>query len=70
MRNLKDPNINTFLGATGAAAFVLRELLQADLFGLRDSLRGMVGSNVADFNTRLLHVALLSSVVAVFGNFG
>ena len=70
MRNLQNPNTNTALGALGIAAFLLREGLSMNAFGLRESLRGMVGSNVAEFNTRLLHVALLSCVVAAFGNFG
>ena len=69
IRNFKDPNVNTMLGCLGVAALVLRELLQANLFALRESLRGLVGSNIADFNTRLLHVGVDAGLVAWFGNF-
>ena len=70
VRNIQDPNVNTMLGGLGLVAFILRELLSANLFNMREVARPMVGSNIADFNQRLLHVALLSSFVAMFGNFG
>ena len=38
-------------------------------FGLRDSCRGLVGSNVGEFNTRLLHVGLAACGLAAFCKF-
>jgi hypothetical protein len=70
MRHFRNPNVNTMLGGLGVSAVLLRELLAMDLFGLRHSLRDLVGSNVAEFNERLLHVGLMCGALAAFGNFG
>ena len=64
LEHWNNPNMNTLIGTIGIAAMMLRELLAADLFQLRHKLRGLVGSNVPEFNTRLLHVGLVSLVVA------
>ena len=69
VRNIQDPNVNTMLGGLGLVAFILRELLSANLFNMREVARPMVGSNIADFNTRLLHVGVGAGLVAWFGNF-
>jgi hypothetical protein len=64
LEHWRNPNMNTLMGGLGLAALVLRELLAIDLFELRRKLRGLVGSNVDEFNTRLMHVGLLSILVA------
>ena len=64
LEHWRNPNMNTLMGGLGLAALVLRELLAIDLFELRRKLRGLVGSNVDEFNTRLMHVGLLSIIVA------
>ena len=68
-RHLKNPNTNTALAVFGGASLVFRELLGANAFGLREASRGLIGSNVADFNSRLLHVALGSCALAAFCTF-
>ena len=69
LRNFRNPTINTALGAFAAASMVLRELLAANLFGLRDAMREMVGSNVQEFNTRLLALGVVAGLAAQFGHF-
>ena len=69
LRNFRNPTINTALGAFAAASMVLRELLAANLFGLRDAMREMVGSNVQEFNTRLLTLGVVAGLAAQFGHF-
>ena len=64
LEHWRNPNMNTLMGGLGLAALVLRELLAIDLFELRRKLRGLVGSNVDEFNTRLMHVGILSIIVA------
>ena len=64
LEHWRNPNMNTLMGGLGLAALVLRELLAIDLFELRRKLRGLVGSNVDEFNSRLMHVGLLSIIVA------
>jgi len=56
-------------GVFGISALLLRELLQINLFDIRHQLRGFVGTDVGEFNTRLLHVAMLTGVAAAFARF-
>ena len=57
IRNWENPTTNTFIGALGVLGLLLRELISMDAFNIRHSLRGLIGSNAEDFNTRLLHVS-------------
>ena len=69
-RNWRHPNLNTLVGAVGVASLLLRELLAFNVLNARHALRGMVGSNVGEFNGRLLHVSLIAGAVAAFTNLG
>lgn len=51
------------------AALLLREMIAFDLFHLAHNLRGMIGTNSAEFNTRLLHVAGVAMLAACYGRF-
>ena len=59
MRNLREPNFNTFLAGLGVCAMVLQQLLTFDVMNLRYRLRGLVGADAPDFLHRLQNVGLL-----------
>ena len=64
LRHWRNPNTNTLFGVLGVSALFLRELLAMNAFNLRRALRGLTGSNVDEFNTRLFHVAAGMCVIA------
>ena len=49
---------------------MLREALAVNLLNLREAARGLVGSNVEEFNGRLLMLALAACGVAYFLDLG
>ena len=59
MRNLREPNFNTFLAGLGVCAMVLQQLLTFDVMNLRYRLRGLVGADAPDFLHRLQNVGPL-----------
>jgi len=69
LRNLREPNFNTFLAGLGVAAAVLQQVLTFDVLDARHHLRGLVGGNLPDFTNRLQNVALGLFCVAAFARF-
>ena len=70
LRNYRNPTLNTLVGAVGVASLLLREALSFNLLNIREALRGMVGSNVDEFNGRLLTLSLIACVLAKFTDLG
>ena len=69
LRNLREPNFNTFLAGLGVVAAVLQQVLTFDVLDARHHLRGLVGGNLPDFTNRLQNVALGLFCVAAFARF-
>ena len=67
--NLRQPNINTALAASGVGCLLLREALARDLPGLREALRGLIGGPLPEFLGRLRNLALAAMFAAAFLKF-
>lgn len=69
MRNLHDPNFNTFLAGLGVCAMLLQQALSFDIMNLRFRLRGLVGADVPDFLNRLQNVGLMLMAAGAMARF-
>ena len=67
LRNFRNPTINTALGALRRRRWSSGS--PRGKLGLRDAMREMVGSNVQEFNTRLLTLGVVAGLAAQFGHF-
>ena len=69
MRNLRNPNFNTFLAGLGVCAMLLQQVLNFDVANMRHRLRGLVGGDLPDFTNRLQNVALALMLAAALARF-
>ena len=67
--NLRKPNLNTALAASGAGCLALREVLSHDLLGAREALRGVIGGPLPEFLGRLRNLAGAAMLAAAFLKF-
>jgi hypothetical protein len=69
MRNLHDPNFNTFLAGLGVCAMLLQQVLSFDIMNMRYRLRGLVGADAPDFLNRLQNVGLMLMAAGAMARF-